>query len=99
MNEKQPRGANRYGHLLAQAAAQKAATVTRLEAAIHTLQVQGRPITGPSIVAVGGPAFAVIRRNPDAYALYRHDSTFHTGSHADSQTDAPALTSSPGRPR
>lgn len=90
MNEDKPHGADRYGHLLAQAAAQKAATVTRLEAAIHILQAQERPITGPSIVAVGGPAFAVIRRNPDAYALYRQYSTFHSSR----QHDAPGLPSS-----
>ncbi len=95
MNEKQPRGANRYGHLLAQAAAQKAATVTRLETAIQTLQVQGRPISGPSIVAVGGPAFAVIRRNPAAYALYRQYSTFHSGR----QHDSSALPASPSGAR
>jgi hypothetical protein len=70
---------DRYEHLRALAAAQKTATVARLRAALETLRETGCAVSASTIQAVGGPSYVVIRRNPEAYALYVQQSAYHTG--------------------
>lgn len=77
---------DRYDHLRACATAQKTATVERLHRAIAQLTDAGQAITAAAIVAVGGPSYAVLRRNAEAYAWYVQHSAFHHATHADSST-------------
>lgn len=76
------RPADRYAHLRACASARAGETVRRTAAAIAVLTDPAgppRPVTGASIKAAGGPDYMVIRRNPEAYALYLAHATPSVG--------------------
>jgi hypothetical protein len=58
------------------AQAQKQNTVSRLKAAIATLEAQHKPISARTIREECGLEYASIRRNPEALLLYQQHSTF-----------------------
>jgi hypothetical protein len=67
---------DRYAHLRARAARRKQETVERVRQGIATLQAAARPITAQALREVAGLDMTAIRRNPEAYALFRESSAF-----------------------
>ncbi len=55
---------------------QRQATVERLRIAIASLEARGEPVTFKTIRAESDLASVVIRRNPEAFALFHEHSTF-----------------------
>lgn len=66
----------RLAGLDAHSAAQKRATVSRLTAAVASLKVKKRPISIKTIREECGLEYNSIKRNAEAYVLYRQHSTF-----------------------
>jgi hypothetical protein len=67
---------DRYAHLRARAARRKQETVERVRQGIATLQAAARPVTAQALREVAGLDMTAIRRNPEAYALFRESSAF-----------------------
>ena len=69
------RSEDRYAHLRANAAAQRQATVDRLNAAIAQLEAEHRPVNTFTIKEVSGMDYMSYYRNAEALALFRTHST------------------------
>jgi hypothetical protein len=66
---------DRYAHLRANAAAQRQATVNRLNAAIAQLEAEHRPVNTFTIKEVSSMDYMSYYRNAEALALFRTHST------------------------
>src|SRR5258708_28548850 len=66
---------DQYAHLRANAAAQRQATVDRLNAAIAQLETEHRPVTTFTIKEVSGMDYMSYYRNAEALVLFRTHST------------------------
>src|SRR5713101_4296933 len=64
-----------YGHLRANAAAQKQTTVDRLSKAITQLEAEGRPVNTFTIKEVSGMDYMAYYRNREAFQLFQEHST------------------------
>lgn len=64
-----------YAHLRANAAAQKQATLDRLNSAITQLETEGRPVTTFTIKEVSGMDYMAYYRNREAFQLFQEHST------------------------
>jgi hypothetical protein len=70
------RTAEPYAHLRASAAARRQRTVERLQSGIVTLEAAGRPISVGTVKEVTGLDPTAIRRNAEAYRLFRQHCSY-----------------------